>query len=134
MVSVNLRRNNQSKYQVEQQYQTRTSIKAYWSSHGKIYLKQLIAIKMMVDKKRKICEQIHGFSEASSSFFLAHCPLFTTSFSLTEDVSVFPHEYPEVCLGVTWVWFRREVERIWVQYLCQWQWSIRAVAHSSSYR
>lgn len=40
-----------------------------------------------------------GFFEASSSFFLAHSPLFTTSFSGTEDVSIFPHEYPEVCLG-----------------------------------
>jgi len=46
---------------------------------------------------------------------------------------VFPYEYLGVYFSITCVWFRREVEPVWVQYLCQWQWSIKAVSLSSSF-
>lgn len=73
MVSVNLCRNNQSKYQVEQQYQTRTS-EPTASSHGKIYLKTLIAIKKRLLIKNKFCEQIHVFLKLLAVFSFLNVP------------------------------------------------------------
>lgn len=70
-------------------------METYQSSHGKMYLKAQLIIKIRVDKPPKFCEQIHRFFlKLHPGFHLAQHPLFTTSFSFTEGVVKLPHEYP----------------------------------------
>lgn len=75
---------------------------------SKIQLKALIAI---VDKTPNFVNKSMVLKlPFPPSHCLAHCPLFAASFSLTEDVLLFPHKYPEFCSDVARIWFRCKAE------------------------